>query len=41
MGMREIGRFLQQWQMDARDLRWRLLPTPTPRGGKGGTPSVS
>ena len=31
MGVREIDRFLQQWQMDARDLRQRMILAPTPR----------
>ena len=31
MGVREIGRFLEQWQMDARDLRRRMILSPTPR----------
>ena len=31
MGVREIDRFLQQWQMDARDLRRRTILAPTPR----------
>ena len=31
MGVREIDRFLQQWQMDARDLRRRTILEPTPR----------
>ena len=31
MGVREIARFLQQWRMDARDLRRRTIPAPTPR----------
>ncbi len=31
MGMREMGRFLEQWQMDARDLHRRMILAPTPR----------
>ena len=31
MGAREIERFLEQWQMDGRDLRRRLILAPTPR----------
>ena len=31
MGVREIDRCLQQWQMDARDLRRRTILAPTPR----------
>ena len=31
MGVREIDRFLQQWQMGARDLRRRTILAPTPR----------
>ncbi len=32
MGVREIDRFLEQWQMDARDLHRRIILSPTPRG---------
>ena len=31
MGVREIDRFLEQWQMDARDLHRRLILAPPPR----------
>ena len=31
MGVREIERFLEQWQMEARDLRRRMIVPPTPR----------
>ena len=31
MGVREIERFLEQWQMEARDLRRRMIVAPTPR----------
>ena len=31
MGVREIDRFLEQWQMDARDLHRRIILSPTPR----------
>ena len=31
MGAREIERFLEQWQMDAPDLRRRVILSPTPR----------
>ena len=31
MSVREIDRFLQQWKMDARNLRRRLILAPTPR----------
>ena len=31
MGVREMERFLEQWQMDARDLRRRMILAPTPR----------
>ena len=31
MGVREIERFLGQWQMDAKDLRRRMILSPTPR----------
>ena len=30
MGVREMERFLEQWQMDARDLRRPMLLSPTP-----------
>ena len=31
MSMREIDRFLERWQMDARDLHRRIILSPTPR----------
>ena len=31
MGLREIDRFLEHWQMDARDLHRRLILAPAPR----------
>ena len=31
MGVREIVRFLEQWQMEARDLRRRMIVAPTSR----------
>ena len=31
MGVREIERFLEQWRMDATDLRRRMILAPTPR----------
>ena len=31
MGVREKERFLEQWRMDATDLRRRMIPAPTPR----------
>ena len=31
MGVREMDRFLEQWQMDAGDLRRRMILSPTPR----------
>ena len=31
MGVREMERFLEKWQMDARDLRRRMIRSPTPR----------
>ena len=31
MGVREMERFLVQWQMDSRDLRRRMILSPTPR----------
>ena len=39
MGVREIDRILQQWEMDARGLHLRLILAPTPRDpstGSGG-----
>ena len=35
MGVRDMERLLQQWQMDSRDLRRRMMLTPTPREGEG------
>ena len=35
MGVREIERFLEQWQMDVRDLRRRMIRSPTPREREG------
>ena len=31
MGVREMDRFLEQWQMDTKDLRRRMILAPTPR----------
>ena len=31
MGVREMGRFLEQWEMDTKDLRRRMVLAPTPR----------
>ena len=31
MGVREIERFLEQWQMNEKDLRRRKILAPTPR----------
>ena len=31
IGVREIGRFLEQWQMEVKDLRRRMILAPTPR----------
>ena len=31
MGVREIKGFLEQWRMDATDLRRRMIMSPTPR----------
>ena len=31
MGVREIDRFLEQWQMEVNDLRRRMILAPTPR----------
>ena len=32
MGGREMDRLLEQWQMDTKDLRRRMILAPTPRG---------
>ena len=31
MGVREMDRFLEQWEMDTKDLRRRMVLAPTPR----------
>ena len=31
IGIRDIDRFLQPWEMDARDLHRRMILAPTPR----------
>ena len=31
MSVREIDRYLKQWQMEEKDLRWRMILAPTPR----------
>ena len=31
MGVREIDRFLKQWQIGVKDLRRRMIVAPTPR----------
>ena len=31
MGVREIDRFLEQWEMNAKDLHRRMILAPTPR----------
>ena len=31
IGVREMERFLEQWRMDSRDLRRRMILSPTPR----------
>ena len=31
MGVREIGRSLERWQMREKDLRWRMIRALTPR----------
>ena len=33
MGVREIDGFLEQWEMNAKDLHRRLILAPTPREG--------
>ena len=41
MGVREIDRSLEQWQMGVKDLRRRMILAPTPRErGAGGRPSL-
>ena len=35
LSVREMERFLEQWQMDARDLRRRMIRSPTPREREG------
>ena len=32
MGVRAIGRSLEQWQMGVKDLRRQMILAPTPRG---------
>ena len=39
MGVREIERFLEQWQMEVKDLRRRMILAPTPRERERGMPS--
>ena len=31
IGVKEMERFLEQWEMDVKDLRMRLILAPTPR----------
>ena len=31
MGVREMDRLLEQWEMNARNLHRRMIPAPTPR----------
>ena len=31
MGVRDMDRFLEQWQMEVKDLRRRMILAPTPR----------
>ena len=31
MGVREIDRSPEQWRMEIKDLRRRMIPAPTPR----------
>ena len=35
LSVREMERFLEQWQMDARDLRGRMIRSPISRGREG------
>ncbi len=39
MGVREMERFLEQWQMEVKDLRRRMILAPTPRERERCTPS--
>ena len=39
LGMGEIDRFLEQWEMDVAGVHRRLILAPTPREGSDGTPS--
>ncbi len=39
MGVREMDRLLEQWQMDTKDLRRRMIWRQRPGIGSGGTPS--
>ena len=41
MGTREIDRSLEQWRMEVKDLRRRMILAPTPRERERGTPSCS
>ena len=34
MGVREIERFMEQWQLEAKDFPWRMILAPTPREWK-------
>ena len=38
MGVREIERFLERWQMEVKDLRRRMILAPTPRERERGMP---
>ena len=40
MGVREKERFLEQWRMDATDLRRRMILAPTPRSGSTGRQAI-
>ena len=39
MGVREMERFLEQWQMEVKDLRRRMILAPRPGSGSVGTQS--
>ena len=39
MGVREIDRSMEQWRMEVKDLRRRMILAPTPRERERCTPS--
>ena len=38
MGVRDMGRSLEHWQMEEKDLQRRMILAPTPREREKGTP---